>query len=435
MKLSLARSLGTGALKLELIDTTLPDPEIEKNLDATLHRSLDITESGLTNDVEDVFDSPCPFFVCRENETYKTIETTLVKSLSWGLQEHKVEPGSLLVFTFKDSVIPVLLGVVLKKPVTHMLMSVNLDDQQLSLLNYEGNLKFQTSHQLLFSLLEDHSAALTDDVTISVAVWHCNAYLASHDDRPGSHALKSDAHELRCTFEISTRHKAKKKQVVVKLPFGMEQRMKDQRKKNKTRKIGTLKTKRPGSKTKTKRSLESNSDSFSSSSSHEENDLLDLKKTVDQEADEESVIPMSSVVEQEQISAQKVALEVEETDEQRNGVAKTLHANIASGKYQSSFFAKECGLDQGSLATSGRAICLKCKTKIAKDTVRFSWFHSKIKPPGWVHCHCLYHFVKETGLEQRALQQLDSIIKEGRKTPHVFNPVVVEAEKILKALK
>ena len=420
---------------MELIDTTLPDPEIEKNLDATLHKSLDITETGLTNDVADVFDSPCPFFACRENEIYQKIQTTLVKSLSWGLQEHKVEPGSLLVFTFKDSVIPVLLGVVLKKPVTHTLMSVSLDDQQLSLPNCEGNLEFQSSHQLLFSLLKDHATTLKDDVAISVAVWHCNAYLASHDDRPGSHVLKSDAHELHCTFEISTRRKAKKKQVVVKLPFGMEQRMKDQRKKNKTRKIGKIKAKKTRSTTKSKGSLASNSDSSSSSSFHEENDLSDSEKDVDQEEDEESVVPMSSVVEQEQRTAQKVALEVEETDEQRSGVAKTLCAHIAAGKYQSSFFAKECGLDQGSIATSGRAVCLKCKTTIAKDAVRFSWFHSKIKPPGWVHCHCLYQFVKETGLEQRALQQLERIIKEGHKNPHVFNPVVVEADKILKALK
>lgn len=426
-------SLGTGALKAELIDMHLADKDIEQRLNDSLHKPLDIGEAVPPEDIEDVPDTPCPPCACVNNPHFAKAEQ-LVKSLSWALQEKDVEPGALLVFSMKESQFPMILGVTMKKPVRQMLVRAILDDQKVSLSHSNRSPEILSSFQLFMSFLEELQLGHGEEmaiVNIHVEVWRCMAFLS--DDGAGHHMLQSNPHSVIHSFEISTKKVTKNQPSKVKLPFGMEKRMQNERRANQVRKKGTKKIKQPTQKTKRKREKKKNNSSESSTTSSSDTD----KENGDngEQEEEEAVVPMSSVVREEQVEANRVAIEIEESTDKRTEVANTLQQNVAAGQFKASFFSKVCGLEAGDVAPTGRAVCIRCKNKIPKDMVRFSWYHSKIKPPGWVHSHCVYHLVKETGLEERALERLESIIADGRKKPHVHNPIAVEARKILDVLK
>ena len=434
-------SLGTGALKAELIDMNLDDQDIEQRLNDSLHKPLDIGEAVPPEDIEDVPDTPCPYFACVSHPNFAKAEQ-LVKSLSWALQENDVEPGALLVFSVNDCQFPMILGVTMKKPVCQMLVRAILDDQKASLANSNHRPEILSSLALFTTLLEDLEIEHCEEmvvVNIHVEVWRCMAFVS--DDGAGHHMLQSNPQNVVHTFEISTKKVTKNQPSKVKLPFGMEKRLKDARRANQVRKKETLKNKQPSQKKKDTRDRKKNKTSegstASSSDADNDNDKVSNKENGDngEQEEEEAVVPMSSVVREEQVEANRVAIEIEESTDKRTEAAKTLQQNVAAGQFKTSFFAQVCGMEAGDVAPTSRAVCLHCKNKISKNTVRFSWYHSKIKPPAWVHSHCVYHLVKETGLEERALERLESIIADGRKKPHVHNPVAVEAQKILEVLK
>lgn len=59
----------------------------------------------------------------------------------------------------------------------------------------------------------------------------------------------------------------------------------------------------------------------------------------------------------------------------------------------SSFFAKKVGFQEGSTAASGHSVCYHCNKKIAKGSVRFSYYHDVKRPSRWLHGSCIVDFV------------------------------------------
>ena len=76
-------------------------------------------------------------------------------------------------------------------------------------------------------------------------------------------------------------------------------------------------------------------------------------------------------------------------------------AAAPSAPRSSSFSPKELGLSEVGVVKTARSICLFCREPIPKGDIRFSWYHSKIKPPGWLHERCVSLQAKQcAGLEQ-----------------------------------
>ena len=408
---------------------TLSDGDVQFKLDETLHQPI---MSNQTDDLPEVHDSPCLPFICRTNCHYPRMQQ-LVKDLTWRLEEHKVKPASLLLFTVEHSNYPVLLGVSMKRPMSHIFVNAALDADQVSLTDARGTLpQFQSSHELMLKLLREHSPNPDSTLDVTVDVWGCSAFL---DER--TNMLKSNPDKWLCVFTISSEKKAKKKPTVVKLPFGFDQRLRDLKKKGKQRGPVQKKQKTKAKahpKTKASKSSsasklpESDSEGSLSSSSSESGGSDNAEK------EEEQAAPMSSVVATEQRAVQEVAREIEMCDAQRAETADTVRANLSTGS-SSSFFSKELGLDSGSMAVSSRAVCLQCKTKINIHTVRYAWFHSKVKPPGWCHAHCLQRLVKETGMREQAMAKLKQIAEQAKPNPHVYSAVAADAQRILHSLE
>ena len=435
------RSQGNGALKATAINMDLSDQDIEKKLDNTLHKPLEVLRP---DHVPDVHESPCFHFACRGNPSLARAEQ-LVKSLSWALQEHDVDAGSMLLFSLSDKPhvsVPVILGVSMKKPMSHTFVLATLNHEEVKFSEDGGSIQFKSSHQLFWNLLEEHSGSPTETVEIDVDVWTCSAFLDSGDNN----ALKTNPDSLQCTFKISSKRALKNKPVVVKLPFSLDKRYRKtrkvqehgpQRKKKKSLK-NMGKFKKPQAKKNDPGPIvisSSSSDSESNSSSSET-----IKDAVDMaEVEEEQALPLSNVVKQEHASVREVAREIETADDQQEQKAQTLQQSFAAApsrpSQQSTFFSKECGLDEGSLAATGRAICYKCKKTIPINSVRFSWYFSTTRPLAWVHSYCVYPLVKDTGLVKRATERLKAIVEDGNTHPHLFQPVASEAKKNLDLLK
>ena len=139
-----------------------------------------------------------------------------------------------------------ILGVTMKKPVRQMLVRAILDDQKVSLSHSNRSPEILSSFQLFMSFLEELQLGHGEEmavVNIHVEVWRCMAFLS--DDGAGHHMLQSNPHSVIHSFEISTKKVTKNQPSKVKLPFGMEKRMQNERRANQVRKKGTKKIKQP----------------------------------------------------------------------------------------------------------------------------------------------------------------------------------------------
>lgn len=97
------------------------------------------------------------------------------------------------------------------------------------------------------------------------------------------------------------------------------------------------------------------------------------------------------------------------TPKQHASVAASSSSKQPPSAPASSYFSLTTGLSEVAFATSGRAKCYHCREAIAKGTVRYSWFHSTTKPPGWVHEDCLIGISKKSNLTDQVLSRLKAL--------------------------
>lgn len=464
------RGSGFGALKARLINMEMTDDQVAQSLTDSLHAPLEATSLETTipeqyHDVE-VHDSPCKHFLC-EKDPHQSQCEQLVKALSWALEANDVNAGSLLVFTAKavkelskDAAemqiqtlesYPRILGVALKKPMCQIFVEAVLDHDHVCLKRPGDALpQFQSSHELFLHMLREHSIPSSSMLIVEVAVWICKAFLETSPQ----YMLKANPVVERCTFNITSEQKTKRVYVNHKLPFGMETLVRDRKKRVKAKaaqhkpiKKDIGKRRGQAGKAKSVRNIimakqssdqdvvgdgqlardqaDNEHDSGESGeeaaqSSNAENGVSDI---VEQE--EEAAVPMSSTVAAEEKQLAPLAAEVEAADAHRQKVAATVQPS-------SSYFSREIGLLDADMAKTGRAVCIHCKVKIAKDTVRFSWYYSKVRPSAWCHSHCLFELTRATGLKNQVMPKLREIASKATAT---HNPVVSDAKDILKCLE
>ena len=116
----------------------------------------------------------------------------------------------------------------------------------------------------------------------------------------------------------------------------------------------------------------------------------------DGERDDKEIIPVTHDMTQEEANAQKLEQEHENVKE----------AAVKSAESRGTFFSKEVGVDDVGMAVSARSKCYFCGEKIAKDTVRFSFHHSTLRPSNWVHAKCLVPLVQRDNCTQQGKARL-----------------------------
>lgn len=151
------------------------------------------------------------------------------------------------------------------------------------------------------------------------------------------------------------------------------------------------------------------------------------------EAEEERVVPMSNVVAVEQLEAMKIAEEVAQDDAAR---ADALERQTKTSSVKTAF-STVLGLTECSEAKTGRSVCFQCKQKIKVNSIRYSWFHSKLRPPAWVHNHCIFAVIQssEPQIKKNSVEKVKQLIEEHRGTPHVYCPLREDCQKLLSILE
>eukprot|EP00435_Cladocopium_sp_Y103_P032496 s25_g8.t1 len=325
-----------------------------------------------------------------------------------------------------------LLGVMLKKPCMQILVEAAVIEEaangisEIQLCSGTGIPNFRYPHEIFLGFCKGHLSSTLPDLTVKVEAWTCNAFFGEQRQ------VKIRSGMLISTFEVTVRKPVSRKPINVRMPFGLSiPKDKQVRKKQKVKKRIAKQKKGPQSKFPMPGfgaaefcDMEpgSGSDSLSEESGGE----------VEVEQEVEHVVPASSTVAQEELQLASLRREMEAADSIRDQAAERIQA----GKIpQSSFFSKEIGLDSGSIAVTGRAVCLTCKKPITKGSVRFSWYYSKVRPHGWIHSFCLLQHAKQTDLEQKTAEKLQKMTrpKAGQHDPG-DKAVVEAAVNILKGL-
>ena len=325
-----------------------------------------------------------------------------------------MRPGSLLMFTsgvFQEAY-TFLLGVVLERPSVHTLMGVNLlGNDEVGILLTEGLPSILTERQLFQELLA--RAGSQSVRRIDVEVWQCQTFLRG----PGSQLYATPDKQL-CNFNLTEKAEQKSKKVSVELPFGL-QPAKRARRSNATAKA---RPRKPRGASRSKPADEvidleaaggiSVSDEDSADSISESEQEPEAESLANAEDESEHLAPLNGTAASEEACLPQLERELNMEETMREQAAEAIRS-ARPGPGRSSFFAKELGLAEGALAASGRSVCLNCKMPIKKDTVRFSWYHSLYRPPGWVHSACVCELVKATGLREVAIRRLSEIRHQG----------------------
>lgn len=435
------------------------DTEVSERLDETMHKA--VTGTSLESEIPEeilgnleVHDSPCPHFVCQLDHNYSRMEQ-MVKDLSWKLEEHKIHPGCLLVFSSshcRDVSHPRIIGVSAKKPKFHMFLKVVLEhDRVLLTRSHDAEPEFESSHELFLMLLRLSNSTPDTECSVEVAVWDCNAYLVSQGP---TCLLQSNPDSLRCQFIVSSVKRTKKKYEKISLPFGFDKSIKRKRQAAPKKVLGKMvKPKSKAAKAKSQKSPSkckvgkvkpatpeeiSSQDLDNSSESSESSESESCKGEVQEEGDafpevekeEEVIIPMSSTVEKEAKQIAPLAQELNQADTKRAEVAQSVSMAGKAGSYLST----ELGLAEVAFAASGRSICMHCKSKIPIHTIRYSWYHSKVRPPAWCHSRCLFQLIQDSGLKSQAVPKLQALIAQHSEN-HVHNPFAEDAQSILTSLE
>lgn len=320
----------------------------------------------------------------------------------------------------------------LKKPITQTLVHVTFQSNGniiFKLVN--GVPQVSCSHQLF----QEFHKASDSNTTIGVQVWD---YSLKWIDQ---HLLIACAESVKHDFSISSDKAARKKALPVKLPFGIRRRKrhcKHPKKAAKAKaKISRKNTKPlqvdigvplPTSTGYT--SADSTAQDDDDRSDDLESDTSSVASEPDLDAEAEPIIPISDTVIREESAANQLQQELEECDTAKNELAQAYKHQ----KESKTFFSKEVGLDHAAIAASGRSLCLHCKEKITKGTVRFAWNYNILRPHAWLHNYCLYEYVTTAGMTESTIPKLQNITQSASGS-NDDGSIPSEAQKVLDLLQ
>lgn len=456
-------------MKPTFFDMEMPDKECAKFLEQTLHAPLEelgeADESCVYKTCHQVFG------MCRDTPCCQTA-AAFVRCFNHSLSDNGIKTGELMSATVGDCGESCLffLGVCVKKPHVHILFHTEIgSDGFCSYLTEAGRPKLSTSQQLFQGFLSRSSEPIRQ---ISIELW---SYSPVYDptEQP---FLRFEVGNSKKAFTVDL-DATRPRKTRFKLPFGLKAR-RAPRKKALGTKAKTLGRKRgpaknPGAvagvlgatrKQRQPKQKQSSSTSTTSSGSTSESDSDSSSQTQsqsvegfvrdvgleDHEAEEAEVAPISTEAKKEERLAQQLDAEQENLKalamEKSN--ANTATATVANdtgagsstdkkGPVKGSFFSKEIGVDQVAIAVSGRSVCYHCKNKIQKGSVRYSFFHSTLRPSAWVHSTCLTPLVRAENCIHQAkgklsqfTQTFDALANQSPQTAALANSVATALKEI-----
>ena len=385
---------GAGALRASNIDTSTSDADIQNFLSETIHSAVGASAC------EDILPDQCLPHQCSSKDLSDT-SGKFVRSLHDELSQRKLKAGCLLCVANPEThdSFACVLGVVQKKPIVHTLLLVTFETSgDIVFMVRNGAPHVVSSHQFFAQLLENYTGD-SSSLSFHFQVWSYNMKFLD------GHLLIACADNIQDEFQVSSAPVKRKQAEKVKLPFNI---------KSETRrgKRNPAKKTQRGKGVKKQTKVPVNNDGGHDSNTEGSNSGFDSparagsanQDDVNLNAECDDIEPISETHANEQKEASILEQDMQKSDEKRHEVAATVAATGSVA--QSSFFSKSLGMEEVALAASGRSICLHCKERIPKNTIRYSWHHNKLKPPSWVHSFCVWDLAQQTGLQDRAVQKL-----------------------------
>ena len=373
-------------------------------------------EQDLDNDID--LPELCPFFLCRSNNLYQAV-TVLTKNFWQLIKAHQLKAADLLMFSVggnENQQTVYFLGTMLKKPLQQMLVEAVFEDTEIQFKLTDGLPHILSSHEVFLAFLQDSEDP--SKFQLHVEAWKCQAFL---DDFG---VLSTNATHPLGKFSLTTTRLPGERKSQGSLPFGLKLPSKPRKQVTaKQKKSGSGGAKAPKKILPAMEVIDLDSSETGDGDSHSEENLSEDDDDsepdffqADAERESETVVPPSKTIASEQRAMEEVAKEIESSVQLRDETAEVIRQNSQSNV--SSFFSKDLGFSDVGIAASGRSICLSCKKAIPKGSVRYSWFHSRVRPHGWVHAHCILQQImgSEPSVKDVSVRKLDTLVARLRAT-------------------
>ena len=419
-------------MRENILDLKTSDLECSNFLRRTIHTGPPCDEDSSEENSSDVeVEDPCirKFGGLCDCHPNKEAACKLVKVFNRCLLDKKVRPGSLLLLTTDSDSFLGFLGACMKKPLQQTFLRAEADPMSdrvtvLGLPDSRSDSTFScvTSHQLFSEII----TASSDCVTVQV--WEYTVKIEGK-------GFILQTVEVKQEFKLDPNEPIVVRKPHGKLPFGLrmpkrkaqQQHQKKKKKKKQTKqKQESHDGKRKPWRSHKKESEDSetgNKPSDSDASSVHSSHHFGPSSSAGLEAD--AYVPVSDQMEEEEklvdkiISKHEAARDAAEKVEEPEAVALLQASSAASAANPApsaataqagkSFFSNELGLESVSLAVSGRSGCYFCKNKIPKGSVRYCWYHNRLRPSAWVHQGCLKHLAQKEGVHAETKCKLEEL--------------------------
>ena len=411
-----------GALARDHIDLEVSQNQVDREVNSFVHSRLPEAE-----DEEETGDShqdgaacthtcQCRYGFCKQDAWFAKADQLAfeLKQLTLGL---KLAAGTLVllqpVVAGGAGVPPVaayFLGVLCQKPLVHILVAAWEREGKHSVVAQGRALPdCATSHKVFRDMLQSCGRHL---LRVEVKVMNYTFEHGLWSIERLEVAAREVSHTCSFVIDKPPTSSAKKR---LELPFGLKPKPRKrrqavnrrgrggQRGRQRGRGRGARHAKQPhsgGNEPDGLDSVQSTDASDSSDGSDPEGDL-DLDGGLEAEPAESLAMPTVQA-EQEARSLAQVAGEFVEYQDQRATLAAAHRAGGLQRARGSSYFVLQIGFVDGSVAPTGRSECYHCKQKIAKGSVRFSYFWSETKPSRYIHDFCALPFVQEQPQARKA---------------------------------
>lgn len=418
-------------MKEKFIDTQTTDEECEEFLKKAFHSvqyqlqaTLPVPE-GSDHEQEHSVDQVrktchAEFGGLCELSTHRALVGKLVRVLNRAFQDNDVKVGNLVVLRSESLHFLGFLGVCMARPMLHTLVEakLRLDDDVVSFVNPSldtPSAKVLTSHEFF------HQMAISGPIThVTVEVWNYTVSLqsglqihlgdkkAEFDLDPAQRQVVRKPH-VRTRFNLKLKNKRRKR----------TSRARKSSKKKSTLAVAAKRNKRQNDKQSQSGTSDSSATSTVSGKSEGPNtaeDLIEAHTFLSENFQSEDASAKVLIEEHERVRDEVEAVYTTQPEpasssqvshsEQPPKVIAEQKAQAKQGKGYSSFFSKQCGLEEVAVAVSNRSSCYYCKNRIAKGSVRCSWYHNVLRPSAWVHEGCLTHLILRDGFLSETKKRL-----------------------------
>lgn len=435
---------GGGALKKSYIQVSTPEEEISTFLKEAFHCSVcdsGNVQSDSESETHEEEETICHVLyggLCKQSN--KTAAASrLVAVLHHHIIVNHIPIGSLLLMTSGSESVLCFLGICMRRPRLHVLIQATMDaaseEVKFAFANDGCSPRMFTSHQVFDQLI---SSGQPENVTLEL--WKYTLQCENYGLQ-----LFASSQEKEWTLDPSMKLNVRKPRA--KLPFGLKMPVKK-------RALTAVKNKSKKQKTKSKVRKKKTSSNSSIPASHDDGGNSDVAPQHTVREETEIPIPISAAAAQEERVGDQLIQAHEALREERQALAEMeMDADVpqaepasssrpvmiptgpAKAKAQpTSFFAASIGLDDVGIAVTARSSCHFCGNKIAKGTIRLSWYHNTRKPSSWLHLGCVAPLILKSDLKSASLERLDMLMAKPRIPEHERNLILAALQKIRASL-